>query len=434
MINALPPAFLHRIKTQLGNETDDFIRAMNEPAIRGIRFNPLKPCKENVRWMTGDRIPWEENGWYLSENETPGITIWHEAGAFYLQDPAAMLPVKVLNPRPGEKILDLCSAPGGKATQIGCAMHGKGLLVCNEVIPKRALILNRNIERLGITNTVVTGARPEILASRWKGCFDAVLADAPCSGEGMFRRDPETRIEWSPEKASGCVIRQREILTSAAELVRPGGRLVYSTCTFNPDENENMIRWFLNTHSEWEAEPFQLPGADGKNGFFTCYPHRTKGEGQFTALLKKKGNSECPFIPDTSLPKAGSKDAAKFADSFPGLPNATHIFGHTLIHTEFLPDIKGISVYRIGLHLGEIHDSYFIPDHASAYIAASSIQKSVVDPEHALRYMAGETVDGNESGWTVVTCNGMPLGWGKGTGGIIKNHYPKGLRNNLLQP
>ena len=180
MINVLPPAFLHRIKTQLGNETDDFIRAMNEPAIRGIRFNPLKPCKENVRWMTGDRIPWEENGWYLSENETPGITIWHEAGAFYLQDPAAMLPVKVLNPRPGEKILDLCSAPGGKATQIGCAMHGKGLLVCNEVIPKRALILSRNIERLGITNTVVTGARPEILASRWKGCFDAVLADAPC--------------------------------------------------------------------------------------------------------------------------------------------------------------------------------------------------------------------------------------------------------------
>ena len=411
MINVLPPAFLHRIKTQLGNETDDFIRAMNEPAIRGIRFNPLKPCKENVRWMTGDRIPWEENGWYLSENETPGITIWHEAGAFYLQDPAAMLPVKALNPRPGEKILDLCSAPGGKSTQIGCAMHGKGLLVCNEVIPKRALILSRNIERLGITNTVVTSARPEILASRWKGCFDAVLADAPCSGEGMFRRDPETRIEWSPEKASGCVIRQREILTSAAELVRPGGRLVYSTCTFNPDENENMIQWFLNTHSDWEAEPFQLPGADGKNGFFTCYPHRTKGEGQFTALLKKR-----------------------FADSFPGLPNATHIFGHTLIHTEFLPDIKGISVYRIGLHLGEIHDSYFIPDHASAYIAASSIQKSIVDPEHALRYMAGETVDGNESGWTVVTCNGMPLGWGKGTGGIIKNHYPKGLRNSLLQP
>ena len=210
--------------------------------------------------------------------------------------------------------------------------------------------------------------------------------------------------------------------------------LDYLFSVVNPDENENMIQWFLNTHSDWEAEPFQLPGADGKNGFFTCYPHRTKGEGQFTALLKKKGNSECPFIPDTSLPKAGSKDAVRFAESFPGLPNATHIFGRTLIHTEFLPDIKGISVYRIGLHLGEIHDSYFIPDHASAYIAASSIQKSIVDPEHALRYMAGETVDGNESGWTVVTCNGMPLGWGKGTGGIIKNHYPKGLRNNLLQP
>ena len=434
MISALPPAFLHRIRSQLGNETENFVRAMNEPAIRGIRFNPLKPCTENVRWMTGDRIPWEENGWYLSENETPGTTIWHEAGAFYLQDPAAMLPVKVLDPRPGEKILDLCSAPGGKATQIGCAMQGKGLLVCNEIVPKRALILSRNIERIGITNTVVTGARPDIPASRWKECFDSVLADAPCSGEGMFRREPETRNEWSPEHASGCVSRQRDILSAAAELVRPGGRLVYSTCTFNPDENENMIRWFLNSHSDWEAESFRLPGANGINGFFTCYPHRTKGEGQFAALLRKKGHGECRFVPDTSLPKAVSRDAGRFADSFPGLPNATHMFGHTLIHTEFLPDIKGISVYRIGLHLGEIHDNYFIPDHASAYIAASSMQKSIVNPELAVRYMAGETFAGNESGWTVVTCSDMPLGWGKGTGGIIKNHYPKGLRNSLLRP
>ena len=172
---------------------------------------------------------------------------------------------------------------------------------------------------------------------------------------------------------------------------------MYSTCTYNPQENEENAAWFAREFPEFHPEGFSLPGIDAPDGIYTCYPHRTKGEGQFTALLKKKGNSECPFIPDTSLPKAGSKDAARFADSFPGLPNATHIFGHTLIHTEFLPDIKGISVYRIGLHLGEIHDSYFIPDHASAYIAASSIQKSIVDPEHALRYMAGETVDGNES-------------------------------------
>lgn len=434
MINELPPAFLHRIKKQLGNETEDFIQALNQPAIHGIRFNPLKPCTENGRWMTGDRIPWDKNGWYLSANETPGTTIWHEAGAFYLQDPAAMLPAEILNPRPGEKILDLCSAPGGKATQIGCAMQGNGLLVCNEIVPKRAMILSRNIERLGITNAVVTSARPEILASRWKGVFDAVLADVPCSGEGMFRREPGTRNEWSPEKASGCVSRQREILSAAAELVRPGGRLVYSTCTFNPDENENMIRWFLNGHSEWEAESFRLPGADGENGVFTCYPHRTKGEGQFAALLRKKGNSECQFISDSSLPKAGPGDAGRFADSFPGLPHATHVLGRTLIHMEILPDIKGIPVYRIGLHLGEIHDHYFIPDHASAYIAASSIQQSIVDPEHAVRYLAGETLAGDESGWTVVTCRGMPLGWGKGTGGIIKNHYPKGLRNSLLLP
>ncbi len=434
MTESFPAAFRTRITEQLGYEAPDFFRAMTQPPTHGIRFNPLKPCTENSRWMNGGKIPWEKNGWYLCEDDAPGKTIWHEAGAFYLQDPAAMLPVNVLNPRPGERILDLCSAPGGKATQIGCAMQGCGLLVCNEIVPKRAYILSRNIERFGILNTVITGARPEILSSRWKDGFDAVIADAPCSGEGMFRRYPETKNEWSAEQAAGCVVRQREILSSAAEMVRPGGRLVYSTCTFNPDENENMIQWFLKTHNDWEPESFHFPGTDGANGSFTCYPHRTKGEGQFAALLRKKGHGECRFVPDTSLPKAVSRDAGRFADSFPGLPNATHIFGHTLIHTEFLPDIKGISVYRIGLHLGEIHDNYFIPDHASAYIAASSIQKSIVNPELAVRYMAGETFAGNESGWTVVTCSDMPLGWGKGTGGIIKNHYPKGLRNSLLRP
>ena len=429
-----PKAFLDRMESQLGDEFLDFIRAMNESALHGIRFNPLKPCTENSRWMYGNRVPWEENGWYISADEKPGITIWHEAGAFYLQDPAAMLPVKVLMPQPGERILDLCSAPGGKATQIGCAMHGKGLLVCNEIVPKRAVILSRNIERLGIRNSIVTSARPEILAARWKNGFDAVLIDAPCSGEGMFRRDPDTRNEWSPEQAAGCADRQRDILEAGSQMVRPGGRLVYSTCTFNPDENENIIHWFLKQHQDWETEPFRLPETDGSSGMFTCYPHRTKGEGQFAALLRRKGSGISRTIPDNSLPKARTEDARRLSDSLPDLAEATHMFGRTLVHTEEIPDLKGLSVYRIGLHLAELHDKYIVPDHAAAYIAAGSCQTTETDPDTALRYLAGETIPGEETGWTVVTCRGMALGWGKGTCGTIKNHYPKGLRNGLLMP
>ncbi len=434
MTESFPAAFRTRITEQLGYEAPDFFRAMTQPPTHGIRFNPLKPCTENSRWMNGGKIPWEKNGWYLCEDDAPGKTIWHEAGAFYLQDPAAMLPVNVLNPRPGERILDLCSAPGGKATQIGCAMQGCGLLVCNEIVPKRAYILSRNIERFGILNTVITGARPEILSSRWKDGFDAVIADAPCSGEGMFRRYPETKNEWSAEQAAGCVVRQREILSSAAEMVRPGGRLVYSTCTFNPDENENMIQWFLKTHNDWEPESFHFPGTDGTNGSFTCYPHRTKGEGQFAALLRKKGNSSCRIIPDSSLPEASSRDAERFAEEFPGLPKATHMFGRTLIHSESLPDVKGLCLYRIGLHLGESRDKYCIPDHAAAFPASSSIQNTDIDPVTAVRYMAGEAISGSENGWTVVSCKGLPIGWGKGSAGTIKNHYPKGLRNSMLLP
>ena len=217
-------------------------------------------------------------------------------------------------------------------------------------------------------------------------------------------------------------------------MVRPGGRLVYSTCTFNPDENEKNIRWFLSHHEDWESVPFLLPEADGSSGWFTCYPHRTRGEGQFTALLRRKGTGDARIVPDTSFPRAAKRDADRLSDMFPDLPKATHLFGSILVHTDELPDLKGISVYRIGLHLGECHDKYLVPDHAAAYIAAPSVQTTPADPDTALRYLAGETFSGDESGWTVVTCRGLALGWGKGSGGIIKNHYPKGLRYDSLIP
>ena len=212
-----------------------------------------------------------------------------------------MIPAEVLQARPGEKILDLCAAPGGKSTQIGIAMGGAGLLIANEPVPKRAAVLSRNIERMGITNAIVISAWPEQLAEKWPGAFDAVMVDAPCSGEGMFRREPETRTEWSPEKAAGCVPRQRKILEAAAKLVRPGGRMVYATCTFNPAENEGQIRGFLEDHPEYTTETFLLPGIDGQEGMYTCWPHRIRGEGQFACLMRRAGDAPA-VLPD------GSKD------------------------------------------------------------------------------------------------------------------------------
>ena len=431
-MNGLPEAFLDRMRTQLGEEFPAFLHAMNQEAVRGIRFNPLKPAGKEICPLPPEPIPWEENGYYLPAGEAPGTTVWHEAGAFYLQDPAAMIPVRVLNPRPGERILDLCAAPGGKSTQIGAAMRGEGMLVCNEPVPKRAQVLSRNLERMGVRNAAAVCALPDTLADRWPEGFDAVLADVPCSGEGMFRREPASRDEWSPEQAAGCAERQREILRAAERLVRPGGRLVYSTCTFNPAENEENIAWFLREYPEWRTEAFQLPGIDGETGMFTCLPHRTKGEGQFAALLRKGGNGRAAATADTSVPRPGKAEKEMARSILPDMPEATHRLGNVLTYLPDCPDMKGIRIYRLGLHLAEIRGKHPVPDHAAAYYAAEHMQRTELTPAEALRYMAGEPVQGSGTGWTAVCCQGIPLGWGKGSEGIIKNHYPKGLWNGRL--
>ena len=436
MNGTLPEAFAERMRHQLGNELPAFLSALGDLPIRGIRLNPLKPTEAAYQYTGTGRIPWVKDGYYLPEDSSDaGMTILHAAGAFYIQEPGAMLPAAVLNARPGEIILDLCAAPGGKSTQIGCAMQGKGLLVCNEPIPKRAQILSSNIERMGLPNTVVTCEWPERLMQQWPEGFDAVLVDAPCSGEGMFRRDPETRKEWSAEKAEGCAARQREILAAAAGLVRPGGRLVYSTCTYNPAENEENVRWFTEQYTEFRPEAFFLPGIDAPDGMYTCYPHRLPGEGQFAALLRKEGESSAFLPADRSLPKPTKAELTLFRSAFPHLPEATHLFGMMLINQPDLPDVKGIRICRAGLHLGEIRGKAVVPDHAAALcFRTSGIQATDLNADEAVRFTGGEAIPGNTAGWTLMRWQGLTVGWGKGSGGIIKNHYPKGLRNQKLIP
>ena len=427
----LPDEFVARMKSILGDELPDFIRALNALPCRGIRINPLKRTDATACYEKGEPVQWAQAAYYLPCASAAGATILHEAGAFYLQEPGAMIPAAALNAKPGERILDLCAAPGGKATQAGAALHGQGIIVANEPVMKRAQILSRNIERMGIMNAVVTCAWPDQLARRWPEEFDAVIVDAPCSGEGMFRRVPESRTEWTREKAAGCAERQRSILSCAAGMVRAGGRLVYSTCTYHPEENEENAKWFLLRFPEFEPVPFFLPGVSAPEGFFTCYPHRMKGEGQFTALFRKKGCAEGRLTEAMSLPTPSRGEIKTFRNVFPTLPEPNIRLGSTLAKLDSCPDLSGIKVLRAGLHLGTVRGTVAVPDHACALAAEiPDIRAIDLEAEEACGWLAGSTLDREINGWALMRSQGLVIGWGKGSGGIVRNHYPKGLRGS----
>ena len=431
-MKGLPEPFVQRMSRQLGKELPDFLHAMESEPVRGIRMNRMKPFEGMDAYLQLERIPWEGDGYYLEQESTAGATIFHEAGAFYLQEPAAMLPGAVMDAQPGERILDLCAAPGGKATQMGLQMRGEGILVCNDPVLKRAQILSRNLERIGIPNSVVVNAFPSDLPHSWDEWFDGVLVDAPCSGEGMFRRDPETRAEWTPEHAAGCAKRQGEILDEAARMVRKGGRLVYATCTYNPEENEETVNRFLQKHPEYAPEPFELPGADGRTGMLLCLPHRMKGEGQFVAKLRKKGAGSSP-IHKNSFAAVLPEEAALLTEQIPGIPVPNRKFGHTMIRISDCPEIRGIHVLRAGLQIAEMRGKNPIPDHAAAMsILKNEISCAAADAEQAARYISGQEINGDAKGWILLQYRGIVIGWGKGSGGKIKNHYPKGLRKERI--
>ncbi len=430
-MNQLPQAFIRRMTALLQDEAAAFLHTYEEPCCRGLRLNPMKETSPALVPGLLENVPWEPTGYYLGLDSAAGALPLHEAGAYYLQEPSAMLPAAVLNPQPGETVLDLCAAPGGKSTQLALRMKGQGLLVCNEPVPKRAQILSRNVERMGIPNALVVSSLPEPLARRWPGGFDAIQVDAPCSGEGMFRRHPETRDEWTEDAPAGCARRQAEILDWAAEMLRPGGRLVYSTCTLNPEENEDTVNAFCQRHGDFAPEAFHLPGADAPTGMLTCYPHRMKGEGHFVALLRRSGDGVARLPGDASLPKPDRAAMAALQAFAPEAPVPTALLGETLVCLPRCPDVRGLRVLRAGLHLGSVRGRLFLPDHAWAVsFAPPDVPRVPLTEEQARRYQAGETIpvaDGLR-GYVLPTLHGLPLGWGKVSDGIMKNHYPKGLR------
>lgn len=427
----LPIDFLARMQRQLGEEYPAFLESMARPRAVALRFNPRKgaPCPLP---FVREPVPWEPMGNYYDPESRPGLHPYHDAGVYYLQEASAMAPVALLDPQPGEWICDLCAAPGGKATQIAGRMAGQGLLLCNEWNPGRSKVLSRNIERMGAANALVTNAHPEELAKRFSGCFDRVLVDAPCSGEGMFRKEADAVTDWSVDTVQMCARRQLEILRSAAALVRPGGRLVYSTCTFSPEENEMTVAAFLRGNPCFRPENLSAPWfTPGENGSFRLWPHKLLGEGHFAAVLQRidgQTGSALP-APSEALPRAWKDFGAEMGIVLPE-GKAVRFGGRIYWSPTDLPELKGLKVLRPGLELGEEKNGRFVPAHALAMWMKHCSRTVELPPDgtEVIRYLQGNVLPTGEKGWTLVTTGAYSLGWGKADGSVLKNHYPKGLR------
>lgn len=518
----LPEEFNQRMKKMLGEEYEAFLASYDKDRSRGLRINPLKSAALASSWE-GEEIPeleeafpalkewelapvpWSKGlGYFYQDPARPGKSPLHEAGLFYLQEPSAMSVAALAGVQPGERVLDLCAAPGGKSTMLAAFLRGRGLLVSNEINPGRAKILSQNVERLGIRNAVVMNEPPEHLAERFPSFFDKVVVDAPCSGEGMFRKEEQALAMWSKENVRICAERQAGILDEAATMVKSGGRLVYSTCTFAPEEDEQSIAAFLVRHPEFSL--VDLPGLLGEKraafGFDTghpewcegneelkkairLWPHRLEGEGHFAAVLRKEGTAVAESSAggrglaalsltekgQTSQGKRGKKVGKRVdrngQDQKNGAPCSNAVMKAAA--EEFLSDIlkegvldalvtegesgarrfgeelylmpqeeslqlDGLRVLRAGLHLGTMKKDRFEPSHALAMaLHREEVQRTLELPSgggQAAAFLRGESLacDPALKGWVLVTTDGVSLGWGKASGGMLKNHYPKGLR------
>lgn len=450
----LPELFLNRMERMLGEEYQKFLESYQMPQYHSLRVNLLKGTEEELRTKVGflkEPVAWADGGCYCKEEERPGKHPFHEAGAYYIQEASAMAPAAYLGAEPGERVLDLCAAPGGKSTQIAADMRGRGLLVCNEIHPQRAKILSENVERMGIRNALVVSHKPDFLAERFPAYFDRILVDAPCSGEGMFRKKEEAVKEWSLENVKMCADRQSDILESAALMLRPGGRMVYSTCTFAPEEDEGTVSAFLQKHQEFHLEETEkFPGmASGMalhcetdsreiEKTIRLWPHKLKGEGHFVACFQKDGEALnggyglCEEEKGIPLKECGEWES--FGSQYLNIPlNGKYLkFGDQLyLVPENTPTLKGLKVLRPGLHLGTLKKNRFEPSHALALSLRpeEAAYKLDLSLEEAVRYLKGETFPAQgEKGWYLITVEGYSLGWGKLAGGVMKNHYPKGLR------
>ncbi len=438
-----PCDFEERMKRMLGEEYEHFASAFDEiPVQTGIRINTLrKNAREIVFEYTGEleKVPWCENGYYIDKTKLSGKHPYHVSGLVYFQEPSAMSTASALDIEPGDYVLDLCAAPGGKATQAAEKLQGKGLLVANEIVPKRARILAENIGRMGIKNAVVTNESPERLAKKYPEFFDKIIVDAPCSGEGMFRKEPQAVEEWSIEHTKSCAVRQKNILESAVKMLKGGGYLIYSTCTFAPEENEGIAVWLAENHPEMELVPIVLEGMDSGrsrwadtsldlSGTKRIFPHKSKGEGHFVAMFVKRTGGENACKKTYKCENAGLfYDFAE--ENLVNVPEGVIIgFGDRLYMLPESLDIDKIKVESAGLFLGTCKKNRFEPSHDLCLALEREDFKNTLETDTPEVYFRGETLTCASKGWTAVLYKGCPVGWGKASEGVLKNHFPKHLR------
>jgi NOL1/NOP2/sun family putative RNA methylase len=450
----------------LGDEYPTFAESLANSPVHGLRVNTLKLSAGEFQKVSpfplGDKVVWCDSAYYLLPSaSSPGLHPYHLAGLYYLQDPSAMSAVELLGPRPGERVLDLAAAPGGKTTHIASLMQGQGLLVSNEIKTKRLNHLVVNVERWGAINVVVTNETPERVADHFGAYFDRVLVDAPCSGEGMFRKDMGARLDWSEEMVAGCAVRQTNILRVAAHLVRPGGHLLYSTCTFAPEEDEAVMARFLQEHPDFEVEALPqlagfMPGRpdwlsltaeiakkdtaanDSLRGAVRLFPHRLNGEGHFACRLQRKDGPADALtfrwrparipMPEWQIWQAFREETLSV--DFPS--GRLRMQGDRLYFVpEDVPDMKRLRVTIPGVWLGNFKKERFEPAHPLAvYLRpgqAHNVLALSADSRETATYLRGDSLPAEgRPGWTLITVDGWPLGWGKRVQGVVKNHFPRG--------
>lgn len=455
----LPEKFVEKYQRLLGDEGPAFLASFDQPSQSGFRINPLKATPQATIDRSTGKVPYVPTGYY---GEVDGKSLDHVTGAIYSQEPSAMYVGEVVGPQPGERVLDLCAAPGGKTTHLVAKMGDRGLLVANEIFRKRAQVLAENLERWGTTSTVVMNESPAELEDQFPGFFDRILVDAPCSGEGMFRKEPAGIAYWNPDYPAECANRQRKILASAMKMLKPGGILVYSTCTFAPEEDEQNLAWLLKNYPALRTVPVKkYPGmddgqpewADGNPALkdaVRLFPHHIQGEGHFIAKLQngdpvtaevrevrrhprhKKGRHQ--------QPRLGKEERAEFAAVRDQLlpdyqPHQLITFGDQLyaLPTGMPADLSGMTVLRPGLHLGTLKKRRFEPALAWALAMKPAACHRVLNLDHDQwrQYVHGDVVKIDRAagnGWYLLVCDGHATGFGKLVGTTIKNFYPKGLR------
>ena len=434
------------MRDMLGKKADAFFEAFGkEEHYSGMRIQKSCP-KLSKLCRDFESVPWCGNGFYADKSKISGNHPYHMGGLVYFQEPSAMSSVSALPIREGDFVLDLCAAPGGKTTQAAEKLSGSGLLVANEIVAKRAKLLSENVERCGLSNTIVTNETPQKLSERFPEFFDRIIVDAPCSGEGMFRKEPQAVSEWSLAHTEACANRQKLILRDAVRMLRKDGYLVYSTCTFAPCENEGVCDWLLTEFPELSLAPISLPGlSDGVGEWVHArhdlsaakriFPHLAKGEGHFLALFHKKGEA-APRPMEAQ--KTDCTDAVKLyrafeKETFSKKREGTFsLFGENLYLVPQGISLDRLRVVRAGLHLGVCRKNRFEPSHAlSLATPADWFLRTVSLPCESVelqKFLRGETISCDQKGWTAVLADGFPVGWGKASDGILKNHIPKGLR------